>query len=155
MWTARRIRGRRFHVRDPFSWHDLTHLHLEKVAAISQTIFSDAFSWMKIIVLWLKFHWSSWRPSWQYLSIGFDNGLVPNRRQAFIWTNADLTHWCIYVALGGDELTGTKTCISNYSTVFYGMWWLSHAWTSFEIRHGRVITSHTNVCITYPYLNLS
>ena len=27
-----------------------------------------------------------------------------NRRQDIIWTNADLIHWCIYAALGGDEL---------------------------------------------------
>ena len=33
-----------------------------------------------------------------------DNGLVPNRRQAIIWTNTDLIHWHIYAALGGDEL---------------------------------------------------
>ena len=31
---------------------------LDKMAVISQTIFSDAFSWMKIFVFWLKFHWS-------------------------------------------------------------------------------------------------
>ena len=29
---------------------------------------------------------------------------MPNRRQAIIWTNADPTHWCIYAALGVDEL---------------------------------------------------
>ena len=29
----------------------LTHLSLDKKAAISQTIFSDAFSWMKICIL--------------------------------------------------------------------------------------------------------
>ena len=28
------------------------------------------------------------------------------RRQAFILTNADLIHWCIYSALGGDKLNG-------------------------------------------------
>ena len=37
--------------------------------------------------------------NWQKASIG----LVPNRRQAIIWTNADAVHLCIYVALGGDE----------------------------------------------------
>ena len=37
--------------------------------------------------------------------IGLDNGLAPNRRQAIIWINADLIHWRIYAALGGDELT--------------------------------------------------
>ena len=31
---------------------------LDKMAAISQTIFSDAFSWMKIFVFWSQFDWS-------------------------------------------------------------------------------------------------
>ena len=35
----------------------LTCLPLDKMAAVLQTIFSDAFSWMKIFVFWLKFHW--------------------------------------------------------------------------------------------------
>ena len=36
----------------------LSHLLLDKMASVSQTIFSDAFSWMKIFVFWLKYHWS-------------------------------------------------------------------------------------------------
>ena len=36
----------------------LTHWDRDKMAAISQTIFSDVFSWMKSVVFWLKFHWS-------------------------------------------------------------------------------------------------
>ena len=42
------------------SWDVLciTQLPLDKMAAILQTIFSDAFSWMKIFVFWLKFHWN-------------------------------------------------------------------------------------------------
>ena len=36
----------------------LTHLPLDKMADISQTIFSDALSWMEFFVFWLKFHWS-------------------------------------------------------------------------------------------------
>ena len=40
------------------------------------------------------------------LGTGLDNGLAPNRLQAIIWTtNTDPVHWCIYAALGGDELT--------------------------------------------------
>ena len=46
----------------------------------------------------------SWVSNYQYSSIGLNNGLSPNRRQAIIWTNADPIHWRIYVALGGDEL---------------------------------------------------
>ena len=34
----------------------LTHLPLDKMAAISQTIFSCAFSWMKSFVSWFRFH---------------------------------------------------------------------------------------------------
>ena len=36
----------------------LTHLPLDKMAAILQTLFSEAFSWMKKIVFWFKIHWS-------------------------------------------------------------------------------------------------
>ena len=90
------------------AWCVLTHLPLDKMAAISQTIFSDAFSWMTSFVLWLKFHWSVFLMvpfSWQYSSIGSDNGLAQNKRQAIIWSNADPINWCIYMPLG-DELTG-------------------------------------------------
>ena len=41
-----------------YDWPCLTHLPRDKMAAISQTIFSDAFSWMKNCLFWLKFHWS-------------------------------------------------------------------------------------------------
>ena len=35
----------------------LAHLFLDKMAPISQTLFSYAFSWMESLVFWLKFHW--------------------------------------------------------------------------------------------------
>ena len=38
-----------------YGWY--THPPMHKMAAISQTIFPDAFSWMKT-TFWLKFHWS-------------------------------------------------------------------------------------------------
>ena len=38
-------------------WY-LTQSPRYKMAAISQTIFSDAFSWTKSFVFWLKCHWS-------------------------------------------------------------------------------------------------
>ena len=37
--------------------NELNHLLLDKMATISQTVFSDAFLWMKSFVIWLKFHW--------------------------------------------------------------------------------------------------
>ena len=38
------------------SCHQLAHLSLEKMGAISQTIFSGAFSWVRDVVFSLKFH---------------------------------------------------------------------------------------------------
>ena len=34
----------------------LTHIPLVKMAAVSQTVFSDSFSWMRSFVFWLKVH---------------------------------------------------------------------------------------------------
>ena len=73
------------------------------MAAILQTIFLDAFSRMKNFVFWFKFHWSLFLMV--KLTIGLDNGMAPNRRQAIIWTNADPVHSRICAALGPDELT--------------------------------------------------
>ena len=72
------------------------------MAAISQTVFSVAFSWMKHFVFWLKFQWSLFlRVQLAVTQHWLDNGLAPNRRQAIIWSNADPIHWRIYAALGG------------------------------------------------------
>ena len=39
-------------------FQESTHRPLNKVAAISQTTFSNAFSWINMFEFWLKFHWS-------------------------------------------------------------------------------------------------
>ena len=60
------------------------------MAAISQTTFSNTFFVNKNFVFWLIFHLSCPEgSSYQYVSIGSDNGLATNRRQAIIWTNAE------------------------------------------------------------------
>ena len=41
-----------------WSFDHLTHWGRDKMAAISQTIFSSEFSWMKIYEFRLRFHWS-------------------------------------------------------------------------------------------------
>ena len=45
----------------------LTHLPLDKMAAILQKTFSDAFSWRKSFLFWLKFHWTLFL--WVHLTI--------------------------------------------------------------------------------------
>ena len=43
-----------------------------------------------------EFHWSG--------AIDSNEALVPDRRQAITWTNADPIQWRICAALGGNEL---------------------------------------------------
>ena len=50
--------------------------------------------------------------NWQYGSIGSDNGLAPNRRQAIIWSNVGMVHWRIYVSLSLNELRSREHEIS-------------------------------------------
>ena len=78
---------------------------LNKMAAILQTVFSDAFSLMTDFINWLKFHWCLFvRVCLKITSISLDNVLASNRRQTIIWTYVDPSHCPLYVALGGDQL---------------------------------------------------
>ena len=76
------------------------------MAAIFQTTFSNAFSWMKMYAFWLQIllKFCSLESNRQNSIIGSDNGLVPNRRQAIILTNNGLGFWRIYASLGLNEL---------------------------------------------------
>ena len=81
------------------------------MAAILQTMISDAFQWMKSFVLWLIFLRSLPKgPIVNNPTFVIDNGLAPNRRQTITWTNADIIRWRIYVALGKDELSKSNLC---------------------------------------------
>ena len=71
----------------------LTHWDWDEIDAILPTTFLNAFSRIKIYWLRLKLHRSLF-PQVQLIifqgsSIGSDNGLVPIRQQAIIWTNDD------------------------------------------------------------------
>ena len=63
------------------------------MVVISQTTFSNVFSWMKIkVIWWLKFHWSLF----PRVQISNKPGLVQTmvwRRTGIIWTNYDLVHY--------------------------------------------------------------
>ena len=100
----------------------LTHLSLDKMVAISQTTFSNAFSWMKSFVFRFEFHWifthngpihnipalvqimAGRRPGDRPLS---EPMMVRSLTQAIIWTIADPVQRRIYASLGGDELTAS------------------------------------------------
>ena len=50
----------------------------------------------------------SWGLNRQFSSIGSDNGLAPNRRQAVIWTSVGMFYGRIYVSLGLNELISSN-----------------------------------------------
>ena len=77
---------------DPISVTGWTHLPWTKMAAISLTVYSNIFLWMKSFVFWLNFRWSFVLKGLIDNSpplVEIINGLKPNRR--------------IYAALRGDE----------------------------------------------------
>ena len=56
--------------------------------------------WKYMFEFWVQFDWiCSLESNWQKYSIGWDNGLAPNRRQAIIWTNN-----CLGASLGLNEI---------------------------------------------------
>ena len=87
------------------TWN-LTHHPLDKMGAFTQTIFSDAFSWMKSCVFFIKIS-----PKFVPKS-PIDNNTALVKIMA--WRrigdkplsdpNADPIHWRIYAALGEDDL---------------------------------------------------
>ena len=85
--------------------------------------------------------------------MGLDNGLVSNRQQAIIWTNADLIHWCIYVALGGAELMRYHTtwnaslqspCLNDMTVPQMEKLWLTYL--NFWLNCLRLIVVTSNTC---------
>ena len=107
----------------------LIHLSLDKMAAISQTIVSDAYQWMNSFLFWFKFHRALLlRVQLTATQHGLDNDLPPNRRQAIIWNNADPIRWGIYAALGGDELNTCKILDSSRSST-RALYIQIHLWT--------------------------
>ena len=110
--TKDQLRGKCFHLMtsswyygDP-SWHG----HFGQINSSPPWTkwppFRGRYFHMHFREFWLKFslNFCSYVSNWQYPSMGLDNGLVPNKRQAIVWANADPIHWRIYAAIGGDVL---------------------------------------------------
>ena len=85
------------------SW--LTHWGWDKIAAIFQTTFSNAFSSMKLCEFWLRFHWNLFLSVkltiFQHWLRCADQATSDHLNQ---WW---LVHWRIYASLGLNELTTT------------------------------------------------
>ena len=96
----------------------ITHCDRDKMAAISQTVYSNAFSWMHCLENFTEIR--SHRSNQQYSSIGSDNGLAPVSRQSIIWNNNGLVYWRIYASPGLNELIIESHY--NRTIMHFGMW---------------------------------
>ena len=113
-----------------------THLPLDKMTTISQTVFSDAFSWMKIYEFWLRFHWSLFLmfeltvlQHWIRLWLGAFQATSHYLNQ---WWTRLLTHLCvtrpqrfhsfvcIYIVYGTQFLCTVSSC--NGPVYSYWQW---------------------------------
>ena len=87
---------------------------LDKTVAFRRRYFQMQFYECNVLYFGSNFtRGGSLGSNWQQPSIGLNNGLAPNRRQAIVWINADLIQWRLYVALRGDELT----CLTYFMNV--------------------------------------
>ena len=93
---------------------ELTHWGRDKITAIWQTTFSNAFSWMKMYECLLRFHWNlflrfeltifhHWFRKW----LGADHATSQYLNQ---WW---LVNWRIYASLGLNELRGIQSPMLN------------------------------------------
>ena len=83
------------------SFKCLSHWGRDKITAILQTTFSNAFSWMKIYEFRSRFHWNLFLRF--QLTISHHNGWAPIATSHYLnqWW---LIYWQIYASLGLNEL---------------------------------------------------
>ena len=87
---------------NPWSYSSLTHWGRDKMAAIWQTTFSNASSWMKIYEFRFRFHWSLLlRLQLTISQHCLDNGSAPSHYLNQWW----LVFWRVYASPGLNELT--------------------------------------------------
>ena len=84
----------------------LTHWGRDKMAAVSQTTPSNAFSWMKMLEFRLRFHWSLFlRVQLTLFQHCFRYWLGAVQATSHYLNQWWLVYWRIYASLGLNELT--------------------------------------------------
>ena len=87
----------------------LAHWGWDKMSAISQTTFSNASSWMKMLDFLLQFHWPLFpRVKSTIFQHGFRQWLCTSQGTSHYLNQWWLVYWGIYVSLGLNELTDAE-----------------------------------------------
>ena len=106
----------------------LTRWGRERMTAISQTTFSDAFSWMKIFEFRLKFHWSLFpRVQLTIVQHWFRQWLGADQATSHYLNQWWLDYRRIYASLGLNELT--IVMVHNRALAYGDFAWLVGAST--------------------------
>ena len=111
----------------------LTHWGRDKMAAVSQTMFSNAFSWMKIYEFCLKFHWSLFRRfQLTIFQHWFRYWLGAVQATSHYLNQWWLIYWRIYASLGFNELKDLMIQIATGMKFTNGCYWSPYAllWNS-------------------------
>ena len=87
------------------NWQGLTHWGWDKMAAISQMTFSNAFSLMKMYEFRLRFHWSLFL---RFELTIIQQWLVTCSAPSHYLNQCCLVYWRIYASLGFNELIQHK-----------------------------------------------
>ena len=119
----------------------LTHWGRDKMAAISQTTHTNAFSWIKMLEIWLIFHWSLFLMvkstilhHWFWKWLGADQA-----------TSHYLNQWCIYASLGLNELTHCGL-VTQCDIIDPGHHWFRSWFDHFDaIRHQAITWANLNL----------
>ena len=109
------------------SMHWLTHWGRDKMAAIIQTTFSNAFSWMKMYEFRLRFHWSLFlRVQLSIFHHWFRWWLGAGQVRSHYLNQWWLVYWRTYASLGLNELRMGWLGIDIVQTIWVHMMTSSH-----------------------------
>ena len=87
------------------SIHSLTHWGQDKIAAITQTTFSNAFSWMTMYEFRLSFHWNLFLMcELTIFQRWFRQWLGADQATRHYLNQSCLVYWCIHGSLGVTRL---------------------------------------------------
>ena len=102
----------------------INKLRPRQMDAISQTTFSNAFSWMKMFEFRLKFHWSLFpRVQLTIFQQWFRWWLGAVQATSHYLNQWWLVYWCIYASLGLNELMAVMFLLKQQQQLSKGEYW--------------------------------
>ena len=110
----------------------LTHWGRDKMAAVSQTALSNAFSWMKMLEFRLRFHWCLFlRFELTIFQHWFRYWLGAGQATSHYLNQCWPVYWRIYASLGLNELKG-KPPFTSPALYIRDLYYLKLCWNLYQ-----------------------